>query len=115
MRSELSKAEVEKLFAGAVDEQLADRDAVRLKAELESDAELKAKYERYARAVKLLRAQPKEKAPPALASMVLRRVRRRRGLARRLQLHTDYRVPVEVVIPLLLAAMVALFLLLASP
>jgi len=114
VRRELSQTEVEKLFVEGVDEMLADRDAIRLKAELDADPELKQKYESYARAVKRLREQPKEKAPDALATLVMRRVRRRRG-ARRLQAHADYRFPVEVIIPLLLAALVALFLVMAGP
>ena len=100
---------------GGVDQTLAQGDEVQLKAELDQDGELKAQYERYQRAVKLLREQPREKAPAALASVLMRRVRRRRGLARSATLTANYRFPVEVVIPLLLAALVALFLLISSP
>ena len=114
MRRELSKAEVERLFAGAVDEALPDRDAVLLKAELDADPELKQRFEQYEHAVKLLRKAPREKAPDALASMILRRTRRRRFGLRLAKLHDAHRFPVEIIIPILLAAMVALFLLVAG-
>jgi type VI protein secretion system component VasF len=65
--------------------------------------------------VKALRDAPKERAPDALASLILRRSRRRRGHVRRADERVAFRVPAEVVIPLLLAALVALFMLLASP
>lgn len=113
MRRELSKAEVERLFVGAVDEALLEGDAAKLTQALARDGALKGDYERYARAVAALKSSPPTRAPDALASMVLRRVRRRRGLARRLPWSAEYRVPAEVLVPILLAVMVALFLLTA--
>lgn len=115
MRRELSKAEVERLFSGAVDGALPASDAERLQSELASDAELATQYERYAKAVKLLRGQPRESAPPALASMILRRTRRRRSMLRSMRLNELQRVPVEIVVPLLLAVLVAFFLLISNP
>ncbi len=115
MRSELTKAELERLFVGAADEALADRDAVRLNAELESSPELKVQFEKYRSAIALLKDAPKEKAPPALASLILRRSRRRRFGARATAMqHAQYRVPVEVLIPILLAVLVAAFLFFAA-
>lgn len=110
MRRELSKSEVERLFTGAVDDSLSDADV----ATLEADPELKAKLAQYERAVKLLRDAPKEKAPDALASMILRRTRRRRFGLRLQKLQDAHRFPVEVIIPILLAVAVALFLLVAG-
>lgn len=110
MRRELSKSEVERLFTGAVDDSLSDADV----ATLEADPELKAKLADYERAVKLLRDAPKEKAPDALASMILRRTRRRRFHARDVQ-QLAWRFPAEVVVPLAIAALVALFMVLAAP
>lgn len=117
MRQELSKNEVERLFAAAVDDQLAEAEAFRFKGAIETDVELKSRYEQYRRAVQLMRAQPRERAPAALASVILRRTRRRRSVMHSLRLHevNFSRVPVEVLIPLLLAAAVALFLMTASP
>lgn len=110
VRRELSKSEVERLFTGAVDDSLSDADV----AALDGDPALKAKLAQYERAVKLLRDAPKEKAPDALASMILRRTRRRRLHARDVH-QLAWRFPAEVVVPLAIAALVALFMVLASP
>jgi len=112
VKSELKAADIEALFTGAVDGGLVDSDATRLRSELDADPELKARFEKYKKAVSLLKGAPKEKAPVALATTIMRRVRRRRVFDRRnLQWqHAMYRVPVEVVIPLLLGAMVAALL-----
>lgn len=116
MRRDLSKAEVERLFVGAVDQALPDRDAAQLEAELSSNPELKARFEQYQRAVKLLKGAPREKAPDALASMILRRTRRRRFQLRSRELaNAAYRVPAEVIVPIVIAVLVAMFMLLASP
>ena len=117
VRRELSKSEVELLFVEAVDGALADADVARFQEQLASDSELKARYDSYQRAVNLLRAEPRQKAPDALASVILRRTRRRRSVMQSLRLHEMHfnRVPAEVFIPLLLAAAVALFLMTASP
>lgn len=112
----LSKAEQEQLFVGAVDGALPERDASRLKAELEGSAELKADFERYQKAVGLLRSAPREQAPVALSNLVMRRVRRRRLFGAR-SLHTthmQYRVPIEVILPILIGALVAAFLIFSA-
>lgn len=115
MRRELSKNEVERLFMGAVDDALVGADAATFEEELAADAELKARFERYQKTVGLLKGAPKEKAPDALATMIMRRTRRRRFSARTRDLHAAYRLPAEVVIPILVAVLVAMFMLLASP
>lgn len=114
MRSELSQNEVERLFTGAVDGALAEQEASEFDAELAANPELKAQFARYQRAISLLKETPKEKAPAALASLILRRTRRRRFQIRSRDLH-NARFPAEVVVPLLIAALVAMFMLLASP
>jgi len=114
VRRELSKNEVERLFVGAVDGALAEPDAKDFDAELAADPELKARFAKYQRAISLLKEAPKEKAPDALASMILRRTRRRRFQLRSRDIqHAHF--PAEVVVPMLIAALVALFMLLASP
>ena len=115
-RMAIPKAELEELFVAAVDETLPERDAARLEAELGESAELKSSFDKYARAVKLLKQAPREKAPVAMASMVMRRVRRRRLFGQR-GLHTtymQYRVPVEVLIPILVGVLVAAFIIMSS-
>lgn len=115
MQRELTKAEVERLFVGAVDDSLDANDAAAFRQLLSGDAELKGRFEQYTSAVKALKTLPREKAPAALASMIMRRTKRRRSMFRSMAAHeATYRVPVEVIIPLLLAATVAAFLLLAA-
>jgi len=117
VRNQLSKAELERLFLGAVDKSLGDRDEVVLKASLDAAPELKSRFSKYEKVVSLLKRAPKEKAPEALASMILRRSRRRRVFDRRgLQTaYAQYRVPAEVLIPILLGVLVAAFLIYAAP
>lgn len=114
MRPEPSKHEVDRLFLGAVDGALADAEASDFEGELASDPELRARFTQYQRAISLLQQSPKEKAPPGLASLILRRTRRRRFHSRtRDQQHAHF--PAEVVVPMVIAALVMLFMLLASP
>jgi len=115
VQRELTKAEVERLFLGAVDDALDSSDAEAFRQVLAVDAELKVRFEKYTGAVKALKELPREKAPPSLASTILRRTKRRRSMFRSMAEHeASYRVPVEVIIPLLLAAVVAAFLLMAA-
>ena len=117
MRTELTKADIEKLFIGAVDDTLADPDAVRLRAKLDDDSELKGRFEKYQKAIKLLKKAPRERAPESLSTVIMRRVRRRRLWGRNSlhTMHMDYRVPVEVLIPILIGVLVAAFLFFAAP
>jgi anti-sigma factor RsiW len=114
VRRDLSKNEVERLFVGAVDGALAEPEAKEFDAELSADPKLKAQFEKYQRAISLLKEAPREKAPDALASLILRRTRRRRFSMRTREIH-DARFPAEVIVPLLIAALVAMFMILASP
>ena len=114
MRRELSKNEVERLFTGAIDGALAEQESSEFDAELAANPELKAQFARYQRAIWLLKETPKEKAPEALSSLILRRTRRRRFQIRSRDIY-NARFPAEVVVPLLIAALVAMFMLLASP
>jgi anti-sigma factor RsiW len=115
-RMAIPKGELEELFVAAVDETLPEGDAARLKAELDGSPELKASFDKYQRAVKLLKGAPREKAPEAMASMVMRRVRRRRLFGQRglHTMHMQYRVPVEVIIPILIGALVVAFIVMSA-
>ena len=115
MQRERSHPEVERLFLGAVDGALSRDDEAVLTAQLAGDAALRVRFEAYRGAVRMLRQAPKARAPDGLASLILRRSRRRRLHLRREDERVAFRVPAEVVIPLLLAALMALFMLLASP
>lgn len=115
MQRELNTAEVERLFVGAVDDALTGADAQTFQELLASDAQLKVRFEKYSQAVKALKEMPREKAPASLASMILRRTKRRRSMFRSMAQHeASYRIPVEIIIPLVIAALVAVFLLVAA-
>ncbi len=113
MRRELSKAEVERLFTGAIDEALPASERARLDEALAQDQALSGQFSSYQRVVQLLREQPREKAPDALASMILRRTRRRRFSLQTQRLTEAHRFPAEIIIPLVLAAVVAVLIMMA--
>ena len=114
MRTDLSKDEVERLFVEAVDGALAEKEASEFDAQLAANPELKAQFAKYQRAISLLKQAPREKAPDALSSLILRRTRRRRFAVRTRDIQSAH-FPAEVVIPMIIAALVAMFMLLASP
>jgi anti-sigma factor RsiW len=117
MEPRLSHREARALFLALADEELPAPEARAVKTHLEGCDDCRAGWERYERTVRRLRGVEREEAPPALASVVMTRVRRRRrfGLKGLHTLHSHYRLPVEILIPLLLAAAVGAFFLLASP
>jgi anti-sigma factor RsiW len=106
--------EQERLFLGALDGDLVPAEDRAFHASLEEDPALRARFEAYRRAVQRLQAVPRERAPPALTAMVLRRSRRRRFQLRDADEVATQRVPAEVLLPLLLGALAALYLLLGS-
>jgi hypothetical protein len=109
-----SKKEIERLFVDAIDEELACEDERPISKSLTERPELQAQFSRYRDVVKLLREAPRTPAPPALAATILRRARRRRFHTRTAELVEQYRVPAEVILPLLLAAIVALAMFLGA-
>jgi anti-sigma factor RsiW len=117
MEPQLSHREAKALFFALADQELPAPEAQAVKTHLDGCEECRTGWERYARTVQRLRGVEREKAPPALASVVMTRVRRRRnfGLKGLHTSHAQYRLPVEVLIPLLLAAAVGAFFLMASP
>lgn len=116
MRVELSHREAKSLFGARVDEELPERDELRLRSHLDACADCRTGWERYQRAVKAVRGVEREKAPPFLATTILRRVRRRRFGPRAFHLaHLNYRVPVEAFIPVMLGILVAAVLMLMAP
>lgn len=113
----LDHREAQARFLALADEELPAPEAEAVRAHLDGCEPCRAGWQRYARTVRRLRGVPREKAPPALASVVMTRVRRRRkiGLKGLYHAHAQHRFPVEVLIPLLLAAAVAAFLVMAAP
>jgi predicted anti-sigma-YlaC factor YlaD len=112
----LSHEEARNLFGARVEEELPSRKEEQLRAHLDACRDCRAGWERYARAVTVVRRVGREKAPPSLAASILRRVRRRRieGLRGVHRAHLDHRVPVEAVIPVLLGIGVAVVLMLLA-
>jgi anti-sigma factor RsiW len=112
---ELSHREAKDLFAPFVDEELPKLEALRLRAHLDDCDECRTGWQRYERVVRTTRGLTREKAPVGLVNAIMRRIRRRRFAARALALHqANYRIPVEMILPLLLAAGVAAMLFFAA-
>lgn len=112
MNGLLDPNDVESLFSAAVDGEMTDAQRAEFEAVLRADAKLKARFDRYSGAVSLLRGAPKETPPPSLASAIMRRVRRNRSLSRRTRAaeQVAFRVPAELLVPLLIAVAVAVLL-----
>ena len=117
MELQLTHRDATRLFPALIDQELAEVEQVRLREHLDGCDACRQGWERYSRAVGKVRSLERERAPAALATVIARRVRRRRTFAGRgLALaHANYRVPFEVIIPILLGVLVAALLLLAAP
>ncbi|MBI3184935.1 MAG: zf-HC2 domain-containing protein [Myxococcales bacterium] len=117
MQIQLSHSEARGLFLAALDDELPDREGERLRAHLDGCADCRTGWERYHRTAELLGRVERERVPPALATLIMRRVRRRRLFGQRglFQAQVYYRVPVEAIIPVLLGVLVAAFLVLIAP
>lgn len=117
MQVELSHKEARGLFGALVDDELPKKEVLRLRSHLDTCNDCRVGWERYERAITVVRHVEREKAPPTLASTILRRVRRRRIQGNRaLHLaHLQYRVPVEAVIPVLIGIIAAAVLVLLGP
>jgi anti-sigma factor RsiW len=113
----LSHRDAKALFLALADEELPPPQAQAVRSHLDGCDECRAGWVRYEQTVLRVRQVEREQAPPALASRVLHRVKReRRSGLRKLHLaHVHHRFPVEVLIPLLLAAAVAAFLMMSAP
>jgi len=112
---ELTHREAKSLFGAFVDEDLEPPRELSLKAHLDDCDECRTGWEKYARVVKSTRTLDRQKAPAGLASIIMRRVRRRRMSARAFQLTMAHSaIPAEIVIPVVLAAAVAALLFIAA-
>jgi len=111
--AELSHGEARSLFPALVDRELGEPDEVRLRAHLEICDDCRTGWTRYERAVEKVRSLERVRAPKTFASQVLLRSRRRRGLRAIARAEADYRLPTEIIIPVLIAALVALVIFLA--
>jgi anti-sigma factor RsiW len=112
---ELSHREAKSLFSALVDDELAPPQAQRLQAHLGRCDECRVGWDRYHRTVERVRGLERERAPDHLASLIARRVRRRRGPKLVHLAHLRHRVPVEAIVPLLIGVAVAALLVLMAP
>jgi anti-sigma factor RsiW len=112
----LNHRETQALFLALADEDLPAPQAHAVRSHLDGCDECRQGWDRYERTVRRVRGVGREKAPPALASLVMGRVRRQRrfGLKGLHLAHANHRFPVEILIPLLLAAAVAAFLVMSA-
>jgi anti-sigma factor RsiW len=117
MPAQLSHRETRALFIALADEELPAEKAREVRSHLDGCGECQRGWQSYSNTVLRLRKVEKEKAPPALASMVMTRVKRQRrfGLKRLHLAHAHYRLPVEILVPLLIAAAVGAYILMAAP
>ncbi|MCP3101411.1 zf-HC2 domain-containing protein [Myxococcus sp. K15C18031901] len=113
----MSHREAKASFLALADEALPAPQAQAVRTHLDGCDECRHGWEGYSRTVRRLQSVEREKAPAALASLVMTRVRRQRrfGLKGLHLAHMHQRFPVEILIPLLLAAAVAAFLVMAAP
>ncbi|WP_375758072.1 anti-sigma factor family protein [Corallococcus exercitus] len=112
----LDHREARALFLALADEELPAAQEQAVRGHLDGCEECRQGWDRYARTVERVRSVEREKAPPALATLVAGRIRRQRrfGLRGLHLAHAQHRFPVEVLVPLLLAAAVGAFLLMSS-
>ncbi|HEX8438613.1 anti-sigma factor family protein [Archangium sp.] len=117
MPAQLSHRETKALFIALADEELPAEKADAVRSHLDGCGECQRGWQSYSSTVLRLRKVDKQKAPPALASMVMTRVKRQRrfGLKKLHMMHAQYRLPVEILIPLLIAAAVGAFLIMSAP
>jgi len=116
VEAQLNHREARDLFFALADEELPEPQAQAVRSHLDGCDECRAGWQRYAKTVQRVRQVEREKAPPVMASLVMNRVKRERrfGLRKLYLAHTYHRFPVEILIPILLAAAVAAFLVMSA-
>ncbi|MCI0569575.1 MAG: zf-HC2 domain-containing protein [Myxococcaceae bacterium] len=116
MPTQLSHQTARALFVDLADQTLGAEERRRVEAHLEHCADCATGWQRYAATVRTLRKVEREKAPPTLATGVMRRIRRSRPRGLRAPHHVlvSYSVPIEAAVPLLLGLAAAAFLVLAA-
>lgn len=107
MNAELSHAAAKAFFPALIDQELAPKEEARVRGHLALCKPCHEGYAKYERAVTRVRQLERVRAPDLLATRILQRTRRKRGLRQIARIHQDYRVPVEILIPVLLAAAIA--------
>jgi anti-sigma factor RsiW len=106
----LGHQEAQALFAPAVDHELPPEKEVALKSHLEGCQECQQGFEKYTRAVQMVRSVHRERAPADFTAQVLKRVRKRRRSIFGWQggrFFEHISIPVEAAIAVILAAAIA--------
>ena len=109
----MAHQEAQALFAPMVDHELAPQQEALLKNHLERCPECQQGFEKYSRAVTLVRSVGRERAPADFTQLVLKRVRKRRRWQGALvfeQLGIPSQAAIAVLIAAAMAALVLLFL-----
>ena len=116
MPAQLSHRDTRAHFLALADEALSAETAREVRSHLDACGECARGWQAYSRTVLRVRQVERHRAPGALASRVMTRVKRQRRLGLRglVLAHAHHRLPVEVLIPVLLAAAVAAYLMLVS-
>ena len=117
MPAQLNHRETRAHFLALADEELPAETAREVRSHLDTCGECQRGWQAYSSTVLRVREVPRHRAPPALSSQVMARVKRQRrsGLRGLRMMHANYRLPVEVLIPVLLAAAVAAYLIISAP
>lgn len=114
----LAHDRVQQMFGPLVDHELGPTEEVALRTHLDHCTECMQGFERYQRAVSLVRGAPHEQVPADFAHRVLKRIRKRRHSLFGFhggRLLEQWNVPGEAVVAVLIAALVAAILLMTLP
>lgn len=103
----MAHQEAQALFAPMVDHELAPDQEAQLKTHLEHCPECQQGFEKYSRAVTLVRSVGRERAPADFAQQVLKRVRKRRRWQGSMQVFESIGIPSQAGIAVLIAAAIA--------
>ncbi len=112
MNASLSHSAAREYFPALIDQELDPAAEAKVRGHLVECPPCRQGFQKYERAVEKVRGLQREKAPDALATMILHRTRKRRhGLRAIARAHDQYRMPFEIILPILLAAVVAALML----
>ncbi|MDQ3265483.1 MAG: zf-HC2 domain-containing protein [Myxococcota bacterium] len=108
MNASLSHTAAREYFPALIDQELDPAAEAKVRGHLVECPPCRQGFLKYERAVEKVRGLQREKAPDALATMILHRTRKRRhGLRAIVRAHENYRMPYEIILPILLAAVIA--------
>ena len=110
METALSHQEAQDLFGALVDMEIPAPEEARLRSHLSRCVSCSQGWVRYEATVHQVRDLPRERAPMSLAGVIVRRERRRAFSRRMRLLQLQNRLPVELILPLLIAAAVVVLM-----